>query len=51
MYRALWRILPGPKVVKALIALALLAGVIYLLFQYVYPWLMYETSFFDNTVG
>lgn len=50
MYRALWRILPGPKPVKALIALALLAGLIYVLFQYLYPWLM-TLPYFENTVG
>ncbi|MGB4635518.1 MAG: hypothetical protein GX483_08375 [Actinomycetaceae bacterium] len=50
MYRALWRLLPGPRWLKAIQALALLAGVIYLLFEYVYPWVMYNSNFFENTV-
>ncbi|MFC7431701.1 MULTISPECIES: hypothetical protein [unclassified Agrococcus] len=40
MYGALWRILPGPWPVKAIIALALLAGVAYALIWHVYPWIM-----------
>lgn len=51
MYYGLWRILPGPKWLKAIEMLVLLAGVIYLLFTYVYPWVYYTTGWFDNTVG
>lgn len=37
MYGAIWKILPGPWWVKVIIALALIVGVVYLLFTYVYP--------------
>ena len=40
MYAALWRALPGPWPVRLVIALALLAGVVYLLVLHVYPWVM-----------
>jgi hypothetical protein len=38
MYAWLWRHLPGPTPVRALLALALLAGVVTLLFLVVFPW-------------
>lgn len=38
MYGFLWRHLPGPFLVKLLIALALLAGIFYLLMEVVFPY-------------
>ena len=38
MYAALWRILPGPWWVRLIIAIALVAAVLYGLFFYVFPW-------------
>ncbi|GAA2124093.1 hypothetical protein GCM10009759_75560 [Kitasatospora saccharophila] len=38
MYGWIWRHLPGPAPVRALIALLLVLGVVYVLFQYVFPW-------------
>ncbi|MBA0124084.1 hypothetical protein H0B56_00835 [Haloechinothrix sp. YIM 98757] len=38
MYAWLWRHLPGPRPVRALIALALIVGVIALLMLVVFPW-------------
>ncbi|MDR1833183.1 MAG: hypothetical protein LBQ92_00785 [Propionibacteriaceae bacterium] len=49
-YGLIWRILPGPKPVKALLALALLAGVVYCLFTWVFPWLEPLMPFNDVTV-
>lgn len=37
MYPWIWRHLPGPKPVRALIALALVAGLVALLFLVVFP--------------
>ncbi|WP_206448766.1 hypothetical protein [Agrococcus sp. KRD186] len=42
MYAAIWRALPGPWPVRLVIALALLAGVAYLLVFHLYPWIMQE---------
>ena len=39
MYSWIWRHLPGPWPVKALLALALLAIVVLLCFQFLFPWL------------
>ena len=38
MYGFIWRHLPGPAWLKAIEALILLAGIVYLLMQYVFPW-------------
>ncbi|WP_173019629.1 hypothetical protein [Streptomyces alkaliphilus] len=38
MYGWIWRHLPGNTPVRALIALCLVLGVVYLLFTYVFPW-------------
>lgn len=39
MYGWIWRHLPGPLVVRALIAATLIAGVVALLMFVVFPWL------------
>ncbi|MCL2594459.1 MAG: hypothetical protein FWD83_02905 [Promicromonosporaceae bacterium] len=38
MYGAIWRILPGPAVLRALILLAFAVGVVYACFEWVFPW-------------
>jgi hypothetical protein len=38
MYAWIWRHLPGNVLVRSLISVVLVLGVIYLLFQYVFPW-------------
>ena len=38
MSRALWNLLPGPKPVKALLAIAFAVGVFFLLMEVVFPW-------------
>ncbi len=39
MYAALWRTLPGPWWVRVLILLALLAAVLFVLVEWVFPWI------------
>ena len=38
MYGFIWRHLPGPVWLKAIEALILTAGIVYVLMQYVFPW-------------
>lgn len=38
MYAALWHALPGPVWVRALICVALLAGILVVLASWVFPW-------------
>lgn len=38
MYELIWRILPGPIWLKIILALGLLAAVVYVLFTVVFPW-------------
>ena len=51
MYAGLWRALPGPVALKALLLVALLAGVVVVCFAWVFPlvasWLPYD----ETTVG
>ncbi|MBR7742553.1 hypothetical protein KC207_04530 [Phycicoccus sp. BSK3Z-2] len=51
MYAALWRALPGPAWFKAIEALVLLAAVVVVLFQWVFPAVADSLPFNDNTVG
>ncbi|WP_164996706.1 hypothetical protein [Actinomyces minihominis] len=48
MYRSIFRLLPGPVWLKWIWSLLLIAGAVYLLFEYVYPWV--NTTYFDTTV-
>lgn len=49
MYGFIWRLLPGPFAVRALLALALALAVVYGLFEYVFPWIDPRLPF--NQVG
>lgn len=50
MYGYLWRALPGPRPVKALLAVILFIAVVLLLMQYVFPWLSSLMPYTDVTV-
>ena len=49
MYAWIFRHLPGPTWMKVIWATLIVLGVIYLLFEFVYP--DFHSHFFDNTVG
>ncbi|MCL2454912.1 MAG: hypothetical protein FWD18_06365 [Micrococcales bacterium] len=51
MYGWIWRHLPGPVPVRALIALVLVAGVVAACFQWVFPAISPLMPFNDTTVG
>lgn len=48
MYGPLFRLLPGPTWLKVILAALILVGVVFLLFEYVFPWV--NDTFFDSTV-
>ncbi|MFP3989180.1 hypothetical protein U9R90_17090 [Streptomyces sp. E11-3] len=50
MYGWIWRKLPGNAAIKAFISLLLILGVVYALFQYVFPWAEPLLPFNDVTV-
>ncbi|WP_164505376.1 MULTISPECIES: hypothetical protein [unclassified Actinobaculum] len=52
MYAAIWRHLPGPRWLKALEAIIIVAAIVVALFTWVYPWAA-DTFLpdLDNTVG
>lgn len=50
MYTWLWRHLPGPWPARALVCMALLVGVVALLFLVVFPWAEQVLPFTEVTV-
>jgi len=50
MYAALWRILPGPRPVKALLSLVLVIAVIAVCFLWLFPAIAPLMPFNDNSV-
>ena len=51
MYAWLFRQLPGPFWLRILLSAAILAGVLFLLVDFVFPWLADVTNLTDATVG
>lgn len=51
MYAAIWRALPGPRWVKAVEAVLLVAVVVAALFLWGFPWLADYLDLNDVTVG
>ncbi|MEU8487301.1 hypothetical protein [Streptomyces sp. NPDC048641] len=51
MYGWIWRHLPGNTLIRALISLLLVLAVVYVLFQYVFPWAEPLLPFNDVTVN
>jgi len=51
MYAWIFRHLPGPLWVRTLIAAALLAAIILILMQFVFPWLSQFNPLTDSTIG
>lgn len=51
MYAALWRILPGPAWVRALILIVAVAAILYGLFWYAFPWVSQFINPQESTVG
>lgn len=50
MYVEAWRRLPGPKPVRALIALLLILLVLAVLFLWVFPWAEQHLPFLEVTI-
>ncbi|WP_055589723.1 hypothetical protein [Peterkaempfera griseoplana] len=51
MYSWIWRQLPGNVLAKSAVSLLLVLGIVYLLFQYVFPWAEPLLPFGDVTVN
>ena len=51
MYATIWRILPGPKWLKAILALVLFLAVVYALFEWVFPAIAPYMPFYESDVS
>ncbi|GAB2678110.1 hypothetical protein [Thalassiella azotivora] len=51
MYGWIWRHLPGPALLRVVLALLLLLVVVWVCFEWVFPVLAPYMPFNDNTVG
>lgn len=51
MYLAIWRILPGPVWARILLALVLVAAVLFVLATWVFPWVDSILNNQEATVG
>jgi uncharacterized BrkB/YihY/UPF0761 family membrane protein len=51
MYAAIWRVLPGPVWLRVLLALALLAAVLFALATWMFPWVDSIVNNQEATVG
>lgn len=51
MYAAIWRLLPGPRAVRLVLFVALLAGVAALFWYVVFPWVDARVEVNPSTVG
>lgn len=51
MYVWIFRTLPGPLWFRIIVALALVAGVVLLLMNYVFPWLSQYSPWTESTIG
>ena len=51
MYGWIFRHLPGPLWLRIVTSLVLLAGVLVLMVQFLFPWMSQFTQFTDSTIG
>lgn len=51
MYGWMFRHLPGPLWMRIMLSVLLLAAILALLVQFVFPWLEQFTSLTDSTIG
>lgn len=51
MYGALWRALPGPWWVRLFLLLVMAAAVVWVCFEWAFPWLSEYLQLNENTVG
>lgn len=47
----IWNAIPGPAILRVLLLLIVLAAVVFVLFEYVFPWISTEFNLQDTTVG
>jgi hypothetical protein len=51
LYGWIFRHLPGPLWLRILTSAALLAGTLFLMVEFLFPWMSQFTQFTDSTIG
>lgn len=51
IFPAIWNALPGPRWVRAVTLTVVLVAAVWLLFQYVFPWITETFGIQDQSVG
>ncbi|WP_160295424.1 hypothetical protein [Demequina aurantiaca] len=50
IFPAVWRVLPGPAWVKALLLLLVILAIVWVLFEFVFPWVSVEFGIQDQSI-
>lgn len=45
-----WRVLPGPLLVKLFVLILMLLAIVWVLFQFVFPWVSVEFGIQDQSI-
>lgn len=51
IFPAIWNLLPGPRWVRAVTLAVILAAIVFVLFEYVFPWVSVTFGIQDQNVG
>ena len=51
IFPAVWNLLPGPRWLRAILLIGMLAAIVWTLFEYVFPWISVTFGIQDQNVG
>ena len=51
IFPAVWNLLPGPRWLRAILLIGILAAIVWALFEYVFPWISVTFGIQDQNVG
>jgi hypothetical protein len=51
IFPAIWNLLPGARWLRAIVLVVVLAAIVWLLFEYVFPWVSETFGIQDQSVG
>jgi uncharacterized BrkB/YihY/UPF0761 family membrane protein len=51
IFPAIWNVLPGPRWLRAIVLVIILAAIVWVLFEYVFPWVAETFNIQEQSVG